>query len=318
MRKAKGIKTTSVRMKNKKLTKKEIALLKKKGKPKSMKEAKEHQKAVHKSREAIAESYRAKLEMPKSENWAGWKKRVCIAVPTTGLVRIEWMMARFGQVIPCNWSNGDIFQYFDQYSPVGWAVAEARNVCTEYFISQGFEWLLFIDHDVCLPPDTFLRINEYMMQAEYPVVSGLYFCKGTHPEPLLFRGRGNGFFNNFRRGEKVMVDGIPMGLTLIHRDIMKYLYDNSPVETIQTIRGPVVVRKVFETPRDSWYDPEEGKYAQRTGTEDLFWCDRVINEKVFEKCGNPKWKKFGKLKNPFLCDTGMFARHIDDMGRMFP
>ena len=300
------------------LTRKENELLKRSGKCHSLKEAKEHQKAFMKSRQAIAEAYKAKLDMPKADNWVGWKKRICIAVPTTGSVRVEWMMARFGQIIPCNWSNGDIFQYFDQYSPMGWAVAEARNVCTEYFMSQGFEWLLFIDHDVCLPPDTFLKINEYMMESEFPVVCGLYFCKGTHPEPLLFKGRGNGFFNDFRRGEKVMVDGIPMGLTLIHRDIMKFIYDRSPVETISTSRGPVVVRKVFETPRNAWFDPESGAYAQKTGTEDLYWCDRVITEKAFEGCGNPKWKKFGKMKFPFLCDTSLFGKHIDEMGRMYP
>lgn len=302
----------------KKLTSREKQLLKKKGAPKTIKESLEHAKAYGKSRAILADNFRRELNIPKAENWTGWKKRICIAVPTTGLVRIEWMMARFGQVIPCNWSNGDIFQFFDQYSPVGWAVAEARNVCVEYFISQKYEWLLFIDHDVILPPDTFLKINEYMMTAEYPVVSGLYFCKGSHPEPLVFRGRGNGFFNDFRRGEKFMCDGIPMGLTLIHRDIMKYLYDHSPVETQQTTAGPVVVRKVFETPRQAWYDPEEGKYAMKTGTEDLFWCDRVINEKVFEKCGNPRWAKFGKMQYPFLMDTEMFGKHIDDSGRQYP
>lgn len=301
-----------------KLTRREQALLKKKGRPKSMKEAREHQMAYGKSRQAIADMYQAKIEMPTSSLWQGWKKRICIAVPTTGRVRVEWMMARFAQVIPCNWSHGDIFQMFSQQSPLGYAVAEARNVCVEYFISQGFEWLLFIDHDTCIPPDTFLKINDYMLTAEYPVVCGLYFCKGSHPEPLIYRGRGNGFYNNFRRGEKVMVDGIPMGLTLIHRDIMKYLYDNSPVETVPGINGPVVVRKVFETPKNSWFDPESGRYAGQSGTEDLFWCDRVINENVFEKCGNPRWAKFAKMKNPFLCDTSIFARHIDEDGRQYP
>ena len=292
--------------------------IKKKGKPKTLKEAKAHKKRFDRGRKKIADEFRAIMQMPLSENWTGWQKRICIAVPVTGLVRVEWMMARFGQVIPCNWSNGDIFQFYSQYSPQGWAVAEARNICVKYFLGQGFEWLLFIDHDVCLPPDTFLRINEYMMTAKYPVVSGLYFCKGTHPEPLLFRGRGNGFFNDFRRGEKVWVDGVPMGLTLIHRDIMQRLWDTSPDQIIETVSGKQVVKQVFETPRNAFFDPESGQYAQRTGTEDLFWCDRVINEKVFENCGNPKWAKFGKKKFPFLCDTNIFATHIDNSGRRYP
>lgn len=300
------------------LTKQEKVVLNKRGRPRSIKEAREHQRIVAKSRAALAKHYQAKMVMPQSENWTGWKKRVLIAVPATGNVRIEWMMARFGQIIPCNWSNGDIFQYFDQYSPLGWAVAEARNVCVEYFISQGYEWLLFLDHDVCIPPDTFLKLNEYMMESNYPVVSGLYFCKGTHPEPLIYRGRGNGFYNNFRYGEKVWVDGIPMGLTLIHRDIIQYMYDRAPVETVPTRRGPVVIRRVFETPRNAWFDPETGKYAQMTGTEDLYWCDKVMTDKVFENCGNKKWASFQKMKFPFLCDTGIFAKHIDEHGRTYP
>lgn len=292
--------------------------IQRKGKPRSLKEAKEHREIYMRTRKEIADEFKHLVNMPKSENWEGWKKRILIAVPATGLVRIEWMMARFGQVIPCNWSNGDIIQFFNQYSPLGWAVAEARNVCVEHFINGGYEWLFFLDHDVCIPPDTFLRLNEYMMEEKYPVVSGIYFCKGTHPEPLLFRGRGNGYYNNFRRGERVWVDGIPMGLTLIHRDIMKRLWDTSQPVVMPTVTGPRVVRRIFETPRNAWFDPETNQYAQRVGTEDLFWCDRVINEKVFENCGNKKWAKFGKKKYPFLCDTELFGRHIDENGRTYP
>lgn len=260
----------------------------------------------------------AEMGMPKSDIWQGWKKRICIAVPSTGQVRIEWMMARFGQVIPCNWSNGDIFQYYSQFSPVGWAVADARNVCVEYSISGGFEWTLFIDHDVILPPDLFLKISEYMNKGDYPVVSGLYYCKGSHPEPLLFRGRGNSYYSKWKQGDKVMVDGIPMGCTLIHNSILKVLYDTSEVYTQRTVGGQVVTRKVFETPRKAWFDPETMSYATKVGTEDLFWCDRVRDEKVFEKCGVEKYAKFQKKKYPFLMDTGMFCRHIDESGKMYP
>ena len=258
------------------------------------------------------------MGMPKSDLWQGWKKRICIAVPSTGQVRIEWMMARFGQVIPCNWSNGDIFQYFSQFSPVGWAVADARNVCVEYSISQGFEWTLFIDHDVCLPPDTFLKVNEYMNHGDYPVVSGLYYCKGSHPEPLIFRGRGNSYYRNWKPGDKVKVDGIPMGCTLIHNSILKVLYDTSEIYTQSTMGGQVVVRRVFETPRKAYFDPEKMSYATVVGTEDLFWCDRVMKEKVFEKCGVKKYAKFQKEKYPFLLDTGMFCKHIDEAGNFYP
>jgi len=255
------------------------------------------------------------MGVPKSSEWEGWQKRICMAVPTTGLVRVEWMMARFGQVIPCNWSQGDIFQFMDQYSPMGWAVADARNVCVQYFIDQEFEWLFFIDHDVILPPDTFLKINDYMLKGDIPIVSGLYYCKGTHPEPLLFRGRGSSCYMDWEQGDKVWVDGIPLGCCLIHGSIIKLMYDESEVYTLQTIAGPVVVRRVFETPRKAWYDPEQGRYNTKVGTEDLWWNDRIIKEKVLARAG---WPKFQKKKWPFLLDTSIFCRHINEHGQMFP
>jgi hypothetical protein len=257
----------------------------------------------------------ADIQVPKSDVWQGWKKQLCIAVPTTGLVRIEWVMARFGQVIPVNWANGDMFQWFDMYSPLGNAVAEARNLCVNHAVQQGFEWLLFIDQDVILPQDTFLKINEYMREAKYPVVCGLYYCKGSMPEPLLFRGRGTSWFTDWKRGEKVWVDGIPMGCTLIHMSLMKALYDASEPQVCRTLIGPQVARKIFETPRHAWFDPEEGKYNTKVGTEDLFWCDRIMKEGIFEKAG---WKDFVGKENPFLCDTSIFCQHIDERGTMYP
>jgi len=256
-----------------------------------------------------------KQSLPVNKNWQGWKKRVCIAIPATGLVRIEWMMARFGQVIPCNWSNGDIFQYISQSSPLGFEVAQARNICVEYTLSQGFEWTLFIDHDVILPPDTFLKMNSYMRKGNIPVISGLYFCKGSHPEPLIFRGRGNSYYDKWKAGDKVWVDGIPMGCTLIHNSILRAMYNESKIITYDTMAGPVVAREVFETPRKAWFDPEQLRYFSETGTEDLFWCERIMKNNFFTKAG---WPKFQKMKYPFLLDTSIFCRHIDENGKQYP
>ncbi len=271
--------------------------------------------------------YHPSFIVPKSSSWQGWHKRICVAVPTTGLVRVEWMMARFGQVIPVNWSNGDMFQYFNQFSPMGFSVADARNFCVEYSLKCGFEWTFFIDHDVLLPPDTFLKITKYMSLVKkpsgkkedrsraYPVVCGLYYCKGSAPEPLLFRGRGNSYYADWQRGDKVWVDGIPMGCTLIHNSILQVLWNESETYSMPTLAGPAVVRRVFETPRMAWYDPEQGKYNQKVGTEDLFWCDRIRSTKTFQKAG---WPKFEKMKHPYLIDTSIFCQHIDEQGNRYP
>ena len=242
-------------------------------------------------------------------------KKVCICVPTTGNLRMEWVLSRYGCIIPVNWSNGDILMYFDQFSPSGYMVADARNICVEYSISQGFEWTLFIDHDTCIPPDTFLKLGEYMREMKYPVVSGLYYCKGNHPEPLIFRGRGNGYYDKWKFGDKVMVDGIPMGCVIIHNSLLKLMYNESEVYTAQSMSGPVVVRRVFETPRMYWVDPETGKSNSRGGTEDITWCERVIKGNYLERAG---WSELAKEKFPFLIDTSIFCQHIDNNGIRYP
>jgi len=197
---------------------------------------------------------------PKHPNLDGFQKRICIGVPTTGLIRMEWCLSRYGQVLPCNWSNGDVIQFYNQYSPSGYSVADARNICVEYCISNGFEYLLFIDHDVLLPPDTFLKLNEYIKKGDIPIVSGLYYCKGSHPEPLVFRGRGNSVYEGWERGDKVWVDGIPMGcfpentkiltikgweniqdikrgkLVLTHKGEYKKVYE----ETVRNYKGKII------------------------------------------------------------------------------
>ena len=263
----------------------------------------------------VKKMIQAHMKMPTNVEWKHWKRRVCIAIPATGLVRIEWMMSRFGQVIPVNWSNGDVFQYISQNSPLGYAVAEARNICIKYSIEGGFEWTLFLDHDVILPPDAFLKMNEYMRKANIPVISGLYFCKGSHPEPLLFRGRGNSYYDRWKPGQKVWVDGIPMGCALIHNSILKVMWKESPEIMYEAMAGRELVREVFKTPRKAWFDPEKLRYNSISGTEDLFWCDRVKDENIFTKAG---WPKYQKKKYPFLLDTSIFCRHIDENGTQYP
>ena len=106
--------------------------------------------------------------------------------------------------------------------------------------------------------------------------------------------------------------------TLIHRSLLEVMYNESEIYTAGTTQGPVVVRKVFETPRSAWYDPENLRYETRIGTEDLHWCERVMKTDVFKRCGVEKYKKFQDMEFPFLLDTGIFCQHIDQNGVMYP
>jgi hypothetical protein len=245
------------------------------------------------------------------KNNRGYNNRLAIGIPMTGVVRSEWMLARYGQIIPTNWSQLDIMQFIHTNAPLQFMVADARNLIVASAIEKNMEWLLFIDHDVIIPPDTFLRLNDYIREDKYPIVSGIYWTRSVPSEPLIYRGRGNSYFAKWKLGDKVMADGTHMGCTLINMKVIRALWDKSEEYQI----AGYTVRRVFETPAKIWYDSETGNMNAFTGTEDLFWCDRVRDEGILKAAGYPE---FQKMKYPILIDTGISCYHMDIDGRRFP
>lgn len=239
------------------------------------------------------------------------QKRILLGIPMTGLIRSEFYMSQKGQIIPCNWSMVELYQLLDQWSPLGYSVADARNIIACAAIEGGYEWLFFVDHDVLLPPATILHVNERMLKKDIPVWSGLYFSQSRPSEPLIYRGRGNSYFTDWKLGDKVWVDGLPMGCTLIHVSILKAIYDESE----EYMAGQVKTRRIFITPRGTYYDPEKRGWFTAQGTEDLEWCTRIMENDIFIKAG---WPKYQKKKFPFLIDTSIFCSHIDWNGIKFP
>ena len=237
--------------------------------------------------------------------------RIMIGIPMTGVLRCEWVLARYGQVIPCNWSQVDCIQFLDQWSPIGFLVAEARNVVASACVEQGFEWLFFIDQDTIIPPNTILKWNARMLKKDVPVFSGLYFTKSLPSEPLVYRGRGTSYYKDWKVGEDVWVDGLPMGCTMIHSSILKVLYDESPEIDVKGHK----VREIFETPVRTYFDPEKRSWYTATGTEDMAFCTRVMRDNIFEKAG---WPEFQEKEFPFLIDTSVFCKHIDNNGVQYP
>jgi len=241
-----------------------------------------------------------------------YTNRVMIGTAVTGLVRVEWVAARFSQLIPVNWSNVQANEYMSGYYPLRYQVADAQNLIVKQFLINDFEWLFFLEHDVLLPDNALMMLDEYMRDAKYPVMSGLYYTRAHPPAPLVFRGRGTGAYTDWKLGDKVWCDGVPTGCLLIHQSILKAMWAESPE---YNLKGQTT-RRVFHTPRRVVVDPETGRHNATSGTSDLDWCDKVMKGGFFEKAG---WKDFAPdMAYPFLVDTNLFCKHINMDGAQFP
>jgi len=79
------------------------------------------------------------------------------------------------------------------------------------------------------------------------------------------------------------------------------------------------VRRVFETPRKSWWDPETMAWNTQSGTSDLEWCARVIQGNYLRRAG---WGAYvdslPDQRYPFIVDTNIFTWHINPDGQRYP
>lgn len=266
-------------------------------------------KTRKKIQNAIKEAPKYLGEMPINKE--DWNKRLLIFTPSRGLVRIEWVQARYGQIIPTNWSFVEFVQFCSPYLPLGYQLADAQNLMAKKVIEGDYEWILYIEDDNVIPPDLFIKVNEYINEGRVPVVSGLYFTKSQPAEPLIYRGAGNSYFKDWKIGDLVWADGIPFGCRLENAKLLKEAWKTSP----EYIVGGETTRRVFEQPNRMTFNPEKGGYEAVGGTTDLAWCKRIMDEDLFTKAGFPE---FSKMKYPFLVDTNIFVKHIDQNGRTYP
>lgn len=245
----------------------------------------------------------------------GYTNTLLVGTACTGLLRVEWVAARYGQLIPLNWSMAGHMQAAAggvlDYMTLRYLVADAQNLIVSEAIRLDMEWLFLLEHDVVLPPGAFFTINKWMKETPAPVVSGLYFSRSRPSEPMVFRGMGQGVYGNWRLGDVVEVDGVPTGCLLVHMGLIRAMWEDSEPYTAHGVQ----TRRVFETPRASWYNPETGETNQSVGTSDLEWCRRVIAGDYLRRSG---WTAYADKEYPFLVDTGLFCRHIQPDGTQYP
>lgn len=246
-----------------------------------------------------------------TKNLGKHNNRLLIGTPMTGLVRSEWVVARYGQTIPTNWSHVEVMQWMNSHVPLRYQVADAENIIAKSVVDHKFEWLLFIESDNVLPPDAFIKINSYMIRGDEPIVGGLYFTKSDPPEPMIYRKPGSGYFADWKLGDKVQCRGLPFGFTLIHGSIIRELWKKAPEYMV----GNIMTRRVFKHPEDVVLDPNSNDFFVTQGTTDLNFCNEIIREGILEKAG---WPKHQKKEFPFIVDTSIFVQHIDNDGIKWP
>lgn len=240
-----------------------------------------------------------------------YQKRLLVGTPTTGLIRMEWAAARYGQAIPANWSKVDMLQYMTSMIPLRYSIADAQNMIVQAAIEGGYKWLLLIEHDTIPPADGFIRFNEYMRSEEYPVVSGLYYTRSDPAEPMIYRGRGNSYFTDWKLGDLVMADGVPTGMLLVSVKLLEAVYNDAP----EYMNGGYKLRRVFETVSKTWYNEEKGSQEALVGTSDLDFCKRVIEGDYLTKAG---WPELAKQRYPYVVDTNIACMQIEHDGTQYP
>jgi hypothetical protein len=204
-----------------------------------------------------------------------------------------------------------MLQYMNAYIPLRYQVDDAQNLIVREAIAKDFGWLFLLEHDVILPPDAFIRLNEYILAEDIPIVSGLYYTRARPSEPLVYRGRGTSYVTGWNQGDKVWCDGVPTGCLLIHTSILKAMW----AESEEYLLYGQPVRRIFHTPSQVWFDPETGQFNTKSGTSDLEWCTRVMEGNFLAKAG---WSEYENKRWPFVVDTNIFCRHINPNGEQFP
>lgn len=181
---------------------------------------------------------------------------VVVGIPSFGMVSTYFLQARMSQQFPLVSSAIDKIV-------LNKPIADARNEIVEYALSQGANYIYWLDDDVVPPPDAFLKM--YVLNKD--IINGVYWSKSNPPMPLLFRGHMEGPYWDWHVGDLIEIDAAGNGLTLVKTDVYRKI--------AKDIGGP-------------WYSVDFSSFAgvEKGGpnnTEDLYfyWKARKAGYKIW-------------------------------------
>jgi hypothetical protein len=184
-----------------------------------------------------------------------------VAIPTTGRsIPVDVMFAFHAMAYPMNYGHM-VMQIRGQ------PVDVARESFAEQAIAQGCKYIFFWDEDVACPPQS---VPELIYRMEHTpdaaVCGGVYCLKTDPPQPLVFRGNGNGGVWDWKAGEFFEASGVGMGCTVVRTEVFKDL------------------KKPWFKTEFNYEKAMDGKAGVESWSEDLWFCKRVTDTN--------KWKVY--------------------------
>jgi hypothetical protein len=141
----------------------------------------------------------------------------------------------------------------------GREIGEARNHIVRQALKSNVQYILFLDDDVMVPPDIFLKLRNH----DTDIASALYCTKSNPAYPLIFESEGDGCFEDWKLGDIIKTWGCGLGATLINTDIF---------------RSGKIKEPWFKTTKlEAINDPDGSGWHWRSGTEDLYFYTKVMD-----------------------------------------
>jgi len=166
-------------------------------------------------------------------------------------------------------------------------IARQRETVINYWYEQNkADWLLWVDSDVVISPEGFLKLWNQKDKDERPIMTGVYFTTDNPEEPLMVPmptifnfivgdGDEGGFgltrVHPLPKDKLIQVSAAGMGYVLMHRSVVDRIRKELP---------------------DAQFFMEMGRGAKFIGEDIYFFA-------LCEKAGVPLW-----------CDTSVTAPHM--------
>jgi hypothetical protein len=190
---------------------------------------------------------------------------IMMAIPTLGMVPIEFMFAAMRMQMPM---NGQVFQHVVK----GYEVGEARNKAVEAIMmmpkAERPKYLFFFGDDMIPEWDAFVRLYEMMELEKWDMLTALYYLKMEPPTPLVWRDSIVGAMQpvrDFTVGERVAVDMTGMDFTLIRVSLLEEMEIGPWFKTGPSLR----------ILKDEWLEPHIQQESVVAHTEDAWFMKRA-------------------------------------------